>query len=144
MKRIFILLSMAVVCITAIAARYNYTFKDTPVAQALAILVKDNPEAKITFIYNEMDDYKTSATISTDNLKDAVKAIVARNPISISEKKGKILVEAMQKGKFRYAGTLVNEYQEPVAHATVMLLNQKDTLVMTYGFTSKDGNFIIP
>ena len=57
MKRIFILLSMAVVCITAIAARYNYTFKDTPVAQALAILVKDNPEAKITFIYNEMDDY---------------------------------------------------------------------------------------
>lgn len=144
MKRISILFSMAVVCITAIASRYNYTFKDTPVAQALATLVKDNPEAKITFIYNEMDDYKTSATISTDYLKDAVKAIVARNPISVSEKKGRILVEALQKGKFRYAGTLVNEYQEPVAHATVMLLNPKDSVVLTYGFTSKDGSFLIP
>ncbi|MDE6560727.1 MAG: outer membrane beta-barrel family protein [Muribaculaceae bacterium] len=144
MKRIYILLSMAIVCIAAIAARYNYTFKDTPVAQALATLVKDNPDVKLTFIYNEMDDYKTSATVSTDNLKDAVKAIVARNPISVSEKNGRILVEALQKGKFRYAGTLVNEYQEPVAHATVLLLNPKDSVVLTYGFTSKDGSFLIP
>ena len=144
MKRIYILFSMAVVCITAIAARYNYTFKDTPIAQALATIVKDNPEARITFIYNEMDDYKTSATVSTDNLKDAVKAIVARNPISVSEKKGSILVEALQKGRYRYSGTLVNEYHEPVAHATVMLLNPKDSVVLTYGFTSRDGGFLIP
>ena len=135
---------MAVVCMAAVAARYSYTFRDTPVAQALATLVKDNPEAKITFIYNEMDDYRTSASISTDNLKDAVKAIVARNPISVSEKKGRILVEALQKGRYRYSGTLVNEFHEPVAHATVLLLNPKDSVVLTYGFTSRDGGFIIP
>ncbi len=144
MKRILISLAMAVICISAIAAHYNYTFKDTPVAQALATLIKDNPDAKITFIYNEMDDYTTSAVVSTDNLKDAVKAIVARNPISVSEKKGRILVEALQKGKYRYSGTLVNEYQEPVAHATVLLLNPKDSVVLTYGFTSADGSFLIP
>ncbi|MDE5998411.1 MAG: hypothetical protein K2G77_09415, partial [Muribaculaceae bacterium] len=55
-----------------------------------------------------------------------------------------ILVEALQKGKFRYSGTLVNEYQEPVVHATVLLLNPKDSVVLTYGFTSKDGSFLIP
>ncbi len=144
MKRFSILLTMAVISIAAIAARYNYTFNNTPVAQALATLVKDNPDAKITFIYNEMEDYKTSASVSTDNLRDAVKAIVGRNPISVSEKKGRILVEALQKGKYRYSGRLMNEYNEPVAHATIMLLNPKDSVVLTYGFSSKDGDFLIP
>ncbi len=144
MKRISILLAMAVISISAIASRYNYTFKNTPVAQALATLIKDNPDAKITFIYNEMDDYTTSSTVDTDNLKEAVKSIVGRNPISVSEKKGRILVEALQKGKYRYSGRLMNEYGEPVAHATVMLLNPKDSVVLTFGFSSKDGDFLIP
>lgn len=135
---------MAVIAVAAIAARYEYAFSNTPVAVALAKLVKDHPEAKITFIYNEMDDYTTSAAVSTDDLKDAVKAIVARNPISVSEKKGHILVEALQKGKYRYSGKLMNEYGDPVPHATVMLLNPKDSVVLTYGFTAKDGGFLIP
>lgn len=144
MKRLAILLSIAVLSLTAIATRYNYTFKNTPIAQALATLVKEHPESKITFIYNEMDDYTTSATISTDNLKDAIKDIVARNPISVREVKGHILVEALQKGKYRYTGKLMNEYNEPVPDATVLLLNPKDSVVLTYGFTSKDGGFLIP
>lgn len=135
---------MTVMTHAVFAVRYEYAFLNTPVAQALTKLVKDDPEAKITFIYNEMDDYTTSAKVSTDNLKDAVKAIVARNPISVSEKKGHILVEALQKGKYRYTGTLVNEYGDAVDHATVLLLNPKDSVVLTYGFTSKDGRFLIP
>ncbi len=144
MKRFVILSVLAVIYVAAFAARYEYKFNNTPIAQALAKLVKDNPSAKITFIYNEMDDYSTSATISTDDLKAAVKAIVARNPISVSEKKGRILVEALQRGKYRYSGKLVNEYNEPVGFATVLLLNPKDSVAITFGITDKDGNFLIP
>lgn len=144
MKRLTLLLAMTVITLTAVAARYEYTFHNTPISRALTRLVKEHPEAKITFIYNEMDDYATSATVSTDDLKDAVKAIVARNPISVNEKKGHILVEALQKGKYRYTGQLVNEYGDPVQHATMMLLNPKDSVVLTYGFTTKDGKFLIP
>ena len=86
MKRTIILLILFAYVITASAARYNFSFHDTPVAKALAKLIKQHPEAKITFIYNELDDYTTSAKVSTDDLKSAVKAIVARNPITVSEK----------------------------------------------------------
>lgn len=144
MKRTIILLILFAYVITASAARYNFSFHDTPVAKALAKLIKQHPEAKITFIYNELDDYTTSAKVSTDDLKSAVKAIVARNPITVSEKKGHILVEALQKGKYRYSGNLKNEYNEPVAHATILLLNPKDSVVLTYGITAKDGSFLIP
>lgn len=144
MKRFSILLTMAVAALAVVAARYEYTFRNTPIAQALTTLIKEHPEAKITFIYNEMDDYTTSAHVSTDDLKAAVKAITARNPISVSEKKGHILVEALQKGKYRYSGKLVNEFGDPVPHATVLLLNPKDSVVLTYGITDKDGGFLIP
>ena len=144
MKRFLILLAIAVISQCSIAARYDYTFKNTPIADALTMLIKDHPEARITFIYNEMDDYKTSAVVSTDNLKAAVKAIVARNPISVSEKKGHILVEALQRGKYRYTGKLVNEFSDPVDYATVILLNPKDSVALTYGITERDGGFLIP
>lgn len=144
MKRFSILLVMVLAAIAALAARYEYTFRNTPIAQALTTLIKEHPEAKITFVYNEMDDYTTSAHISTDDLKAAVKAIVARNPISVREKKGHILVEALQKGKYRYSGKLVNEFGDPVPHATVLLLNPKDSVVLTFGISDKEGGFLIP
>lgn len=144
MKRFSILLAMAVISLCSIAARYDYTFNNTPIADALTRLIKDHPEAKITFIYNEMEDYRTSAVVSTDNLKTAVKAIVARNPISVSEKKGHILVEALQRGKYRYTGKIVNEFNDPVDYATIILLNPKDSVALTFGITERDGGFIIP
>lgn len=126
------------------AAKYKFKFNDTPVSKALAQLVRENPEAKITFIYNELDTYTTSATINTDNLLAAVKTITEKKPIIVTEKRGRILVEALQKGKYRFSGKLLNEYQEPVAHATILLLNPKDSVVLTYGITKNDGSFIIP
>ena len=144
MNRFALILFGMMMTVPAFAEHYHYTFKETPVAKALSTLVKEHPDANITFIYNELDDYTTSASINTDNLKSAVKDIVARNPITVSEKKGRILVEALQKGKFRYSGKLLNEYNEPVAHATVLLLNPKDSVVLTFGITSKDGAFLIP
>lgn len=135
---------MIALAFASVAARYEYTFRSTPIAQALTILIKEHPEANITFIYNELDDYTTSAHVSTDDLKVAIKAIAARNPISVSEKKGHILVEALQKGKYRYSGKLVNEFGDPVQDATVLILHPKDSVVLTYGITDREGGFLIP
>lgn len=144
MQKLSIILLMLIASVNLYAAKYKYKFNDTPVSKALAQLVKENPEAKLTFIYNELDTYTTSTVIDTNDLISAVKAIVARKPIMVTEKNGHILVEALQKGKYRFSGKLLNEYQEPVAHATVLLLNPKDSVVITYGISKKDGSFLIP
>ncbi|MDE6337366.1 MAG: hypothetical protein K2L34_12430, partial [Muribaculaceae bacterium] len=144
MQKLSIILLMLIASANLYAAKYKYKFNDTPVSKALAQLVKENPETKLTFIYNELDTYTTSTVIDTNDLMSAVKAIVAKKPITVTEKNGHILVEALQKGKYRFSGKLLNEYQEPVAHATVLLLNPKDSVVITYGISKRDGSFLIP
>lgn len=144
MKRFYLILFILLFSLPSFGIRYVYDFRDVPIAKALASIVKDHPEAKITFIYDELENYTTSAKINTDDLKSAVKAIVGNNPISVTVKKKQILVEAMQKGKYVYTGILLNEYKEPVIHATVLLLNPQDSVVITYGITKNDGRFVIP
>lgn len=129
---------------SASGSRFRYRFNATPVSKALSRLVKDHPEEKITFIYNELDDYTTSADVNTDNVLEAVRGIIGLNPITVTDKKGHIFVEALQRGKYVYRGRTVNEYHEPVPYATVLLLSPKDSTVITYGITKPDGMFIIP
>lgn len=126
------------------AERYSYHFKSIPLSKAIEKVVKDHPDAKVTFIYNELDDYTTSAHINTDNLITALRAIAGFNPVSIVENKGIIFMEALQKGKYVCRGRTVNEFNEPVPYATVLLLAPKDSTVVTYAVTKADGSFVIP
>lgn len=144
MKVFHILLIILFFSLPANAARFSFKFDNTPISKALVALVKKNPDIKITFIYDELENYTTSADINTDNLKTAVKEIVGLNPVTVTEKKGHILVEALQKGKYRFTGRVVNEYDEPVPHATILLMNPKDSVVVTYAITKVDGKFSIP
>lgn len=139
---IIVLLFLSSFSVTA--SRFNYHFNSTPVSKALSLFVKDHPEQKLTFIYNELEDYTTSANINTDNALEAVRGITGLNPITVIEKNGHIFVEALQRGKYAYRGRTVNEFNEPVPYASVLLLSPKDSTVMTYGITKSDGSFLIP
>ncbi len=144
MLRFHIFFLILLSSVTFCAGKYTYNFKNTPLSQALSELVKQHPEVKITFIYNELENYTTSASIDTDNLKTAVTKIIGMNPVTVTEKKNHILIEALQKGKYCFKGALTNEYKEPIAHATILLLNPRDSVVITYALTKTDGQFIIP
>ena len=144
MKKTALFLIAALVYLCASAAKYEYKFRNTPISQALAQLGTEHPELKISFLYNELDKYKTSATISTDNDYDAVRQIVSLNPIYVTVKGTGIYVEAMQRGIFSYSGRVVGNDGEPVAAASVLILEPCDSTVITYGFTDDAGKFTIP
>ena len=66
MNRIIsIILAMTVTAMAA-GARYNRVFSNIPVSDALSILVRENPELDINFIYDDLDKYSISATVSAD------------------------------------------------------------------------------
>lgn len=125
-------------------ARYNAQFHSTPVARALVEFAKSYPELKLSFLYNELDHYKTSATVSADEPVKALRQLVGMNPIMVSQKQGRLFVEALQKGKFTFHGRVLNELGEAVPYATVLLLAPKDSTVVTYGISAADGSFTIP
>lgn len=70
--------------------------------------------------------------------------IIGLNPIILRVKNGAYYLEALQSGKFKYYGVLIGDDNEPVAGATVMLLNPGDSTVTTYGTTDSEGRFSLP
>ncbi|MGM9723181.1 MAG: carboxypeptidase-like regulatory domain-containing protein, partial [Muribaculaceae bacterium] len=115
-----------------------------PISEAIVRISKDHPDVNISFIYKELDNYRTSARIHTDDLYDALRTTVGLNPISIIKKNQDYYIEALQHGKFCYKGRVVGSDNEPVVAATVMLLAPKDSTVITYGITDEAGRFSIP
>ena len=144
MKKITTLAVAMLTVVSAYAYRYDFTFNNTPISQALVKVARENSDVNISFIYKELDNYRTSARIRTDNAYDAIHKIIGLNPISVIRKGDNIYVEALQHGKFSYSGTLMGSDHEPVAAATVMLLAPGDSTVVTYGITDADGRFSIP
>lgn len=144
MKKIIAPIVAFLTVMSAYAYRYDYTFQDAPVSQALVRIAGDNPDVNISFIYNDLDNYRTSARVHTDNAYDAIRCVIGLNPISVLCKDGNIYVEALQHGRFSYSGTIIGNDRVPVAAATVMLLAPGDSTVITYGITDDAGHFSIP
>ena len=144
MKAFLTMLLAVMTFISAEASIYNYSFTDTPVSDALVKISKEHPEITITFIYKELDNYTTSATVRTENPYDALRRVIGHNPISIIRKGNEYYIEALQHGNFVYTGRAVGSDDEPVAAATVMLLAPKDSTVLTYAVADSQGRFSIP
>lgn len=144
MKTIISTIMVVMTFISAGARDYSYRFNNTPISEAIVRISKDHPLINISFLYNELDNYRTSATIDTDDPYEALRRTIGLNPISVIKNNGDYYIEALQHGKYCYTGTAVGSDNEPVVAATVMLLAPKDSTVITYGITDSNGRFSIP
>lgn len=136
---------VAMLCVIATYAdTFNYNFRSVRLSEALTEIAEQHPELHVNFIYNELDKYRTTASINTDNAYEALKLIIGLNPVSVINKGGRYYIEALQHGRFCYTGTAMGSDNEPVVAATVMLLAPKDSTVVTYGITDSNGRFAIP
>ena len=55
------------------AYKYTYSFNNTPISEAIVRISNEHPDVNIFFIYNEINDYKTSAKIHTDDSYTALR-----------------------------------------------------------------------
>ncbi len=130
--------------IMAKAETFSYHFNSTPLTSAIRQIIKDHPELNINFIFNELETYKTNATIKTDNPLEALRTLTAMNPVTIAHIKNTYYIEPLQHGKYRYHGRTVGTDGQPVIAATVFILSPNDSTVLTYGITDNNGRFSIP
>lgn len=144
MSRIIIFLAVMSTVFMADAEIYSYRFNSTPLPVAIQRIMADNPDIDINFIYNELENYRTGATVNADNPYDAIRQTIGLNPVTVVKSGNTYYVEALQHGKHVYTGRALGTDDEPVAAATVMLLAPKDSTVLTYGITDETGRFSIP
>lgn len=134
----------AITFISASAYKYSYTFNNTPISEAIVRISKDHPDVNISFIYKDLDNYKTSSNVNTDDAYEAIRQVVEFNPVSVVKKDNNFFIESLQHGRYRYTGRAIGSDKNPVVAATVTLLAPKDSTVVTYGITDDNGNFSIP
>lgn len=144
MARIIMLLAAVITAVMAEAESFSYRFNSTPLTAAIQQIVADHPDLDINFIYNELENYRTSATVRTDNAFEALRQTIALNPVTVVKAKDTYYIEALQHGRFVYTGRTIASDNEPIAGATVWLLAPRDSTVLTYGVTDPSGRFSIP
>ena len=130
--------------ISAGAYEYLYSFSNTPISDAIVRISRDHPEINISFIYKELDKYRTSAEVGSDDPYEALRQTIGLNPVSVIRKDRNYYIEAFQHGKFTYTGQAIGNDGKPITAATVMLLEPNDSTVLTYGITDDCGYFSIP
>lgn len=144
MRTILTIILAVMTYISASAYKYAYSFDNTPISEAIVRIGKDNPDVNISFIYKELDNYRTSAKIATDDVYTALRQTVGLNPVSIINRDRHYYIEALQHGRFMYHGNVVDADDEPVVGASVMILTPRDSTVITYGISDSEGHFSIP
>ncbi len=144
MNRLTLFFTALLCCIAVYAENFSYRFNSIPLSEALDKIAEDHPSLNLNFIYNELNSYRISANIKTDNPYDALRQTIGLNPVSVVKKGDRFYVEALQHGKHKYHGQLVGADGKPVAAATVLILALNDSAVITYGFADSEGKFNIP
>ncbi len=83
MRAILTIILAVMTYISASAYKYSYSFNNTPISEAIVRISKEHPDINISFIYKELDNYRTSARIHTDDAYEALRKTIGFNPISI-------------------------------------------------------------
>ncbi|MBQ3949565.1 MAG: carboxypeptidase regulatory-like domain-containing protein [Bacteroidales bacterium] len=144
MKKTLVLLLLCLLPpLTLLAQRISRDYRDCPMTSVLADLSRTTTRQRIIFIHNDLEDYLVTQRFDSLTVADAIRACIGHYPISLTVRGDSILlVECMQKTKYKLIGRLVDERNIPVADANITLTT--DTTTVARGISNQSGRFVIP
>ena len=130
----------------AFAQRISHTYNNVSLSEALLGLNNEQTEYVINFLYNELEDFRITATIKNKRLPDAIQQMIGFYPVRITVKPDdhEIYVECTHKTDRHLTGTIIDEQGQPVAYANVAILNPADSTLLGGGVSNESGYFAIP
>lgn len=126
------------------AGRFEFEFRNVPLPEALQRVAGVDKANSVNFIYNDIENYRVTANVSTSDFRQAVRQVCARKPLSVIFKGRKAYIEAKQKGVWLISGSIAGPQKEGIPFATVMVLEPNDSSVITFGVADAEGRFRIP
>ena len=132
--------------IDTFAQRITHTYNNVSLSEALLQLNNEQKEYVINFLYNELEDFRITATIKNKKLPDAIQQMIGFYPVRMTVKPddNEIYVECTHKTDRHLTGTIIDEQSQPVAYANVAILNPADSTLLGGGVSNEDGYFAIP
>ena len=151
MKRIISMLVCCLVFVGLHAQRITHEYDDVSLSEALRQLNEETEEYTISFLYNELEDFRITTSVHRKTVPDAIRQMIGFYPIRMTVEPGianprqqEIIVECPQKTAPRYKGTVIDEQGQPVAYANIALLSPQDSTLITGGVSNESGFFVIP
>ena len=141
-------LMVCILCmpLDAFAQRITHTYNNVSLSEALLGLNNEQTEYVINFLYNELEDFRITATIKNKRLPDAIQQMIGFYPVRMTVKPDdhEIFVECTHKTDRHLTGTIIDEQGLPVAYANVAILNPTDSTLLGGGVSNESGYFAIP
>ena len=145
MKRLSFLLLLCAIASVASAQKITHTFQDVPLSEALKYIQAQATDYDITFIYDELEDFRVTTHIQNKSVPDAILQTVGFYPVRVVKSgKHEIYVECTHKTNRHLTGTIIDEQGQPVPYANVFLLQTSDSTLIGGGVSNEAGLFVIP
>ena len=126
------------------AQRLTKSYTEKSLSDVLIDLNKSQHDKRISFIYNELEDFTVTASFRNSTVDNAVREVVGFYPMKITLNDSLITVECIQKEAQKVIGRVIDEQGQPVEFANVALLNITDSTFINGGVTNQNGDFVIP
>jgi hypothetical protein len=128
------------------AQRISHTYNNVSLSEALLQLNNEQSDYAINFLYNELEDFRITATIKNKKLPDAIQQMIGFYPVRMTVKSSdhEIYVECIHKTDRHLTGITIDEQGKPVAYANIAILNPADSTLLSGGVSNESGYFAVP
>lgn len=126
------------------AQHIQRNYHNRSMSDVLIDLDKASKRYKISFIYNELEDFTVTQNVKTANIPDAIRKVIGFYPMQMTLGDSLITVECIRKSERKLIGRLIDNHNLHVEFANIQLLNPKDSSFLCGGVSNANGDFVIP
>ena len=127
------------------AQRVTRSYDNVSMSEALRDLNELSSDYTISFMYNELEDFRVTTHLQNKPIPDAVVQIVGFYPVRVVKRgDSEIYVECTHKTDRHLKGTIIDEQGQPVAYANIAVLNPADSTLLGGGVSNESGYFAVP
>ena len=144
MRRIISMLVCCLVLAGVHAQEVTREYNNVSLSEALRQLNEVTEDYTISFLYNELEDFRITTSVHRKTVPDAIRQMIGFYPVRMSIDNTEIIVECPQRTANRYKGAIIDEQGQPVAYANIALLSAQDSALITGGVSNESGYFAIP
>ena len=130
----------------ATAQRVSHAYDNVPLSEALLQLQAEQSAYAINFLYDELEDFRVTTTVSRRTVPDAIQQMIGFYPVrmTVRDDAREIYVECTHKTDRHLTGHIVDELGQPIAYANVALLAPHDSTLLSGGVSNESGYFAVP
>ena len=146
MMKHFMMTIIALFCFTNVQAqKITRSYDILSMSEALRDLNEQSRDYYISFLYNELEDFRVTTSIKHKSVTDAIMQIIGFYPIRVVKRgESEIYVECTHKTERHLTGTIIDENRQPVPYANIYLLHPSDSSLIGGGVSNEAGVFVIP